>query len=218
MLSHFDFIMNEKRFRAIIQMNQVLIITVFSLLVLLIISIGGNVLLAWTLKNKGQPEYFATTTDGRLYALKSLNEPILSQIAVSTFAERVLLKTFSFNYLNSDDVFTSVRGAYSNTAFDSLMRDLHSEHGLIEDAKKNKYLVSALLLSAPQLLSQGVDSITGRYTWQYRYPIQLTFQNENTTLSARFDMTVTLVRVDQRNNPFGMEIDKVIASEVKTDA
>ena len=218
MRSHFDSMMNEKRFRAIIQMNQVLIITVFSLLLLLVISLSGNVLLAWILKNKGQPEYFATTTDGRLYALKSLDEPILSQMAVSTFAQRALLKTFSFTYLNSEEVFTGVRGAYSDTAFDSLMRDLHSQHGLVEDAEKNKYLVSALLLSAPRLLSQGIDSITGRYTWQYTYPIQLTFQNENTTLSARFDMTVTLVRVDQRNNPFGIEIDKVIANEVKTDA
>jgi len=154
-------------------------------------------------------KYFATSADGRIIRLSPLSAPIESDQAIASFASRTLTDTFTFDYVNYQKQIAEVANSYTADAFTQIKTDLAKNGGVMEEAIKNKWIVTGTLIAAPQVIQKGIEPSSKAYGWRFHIPLMITYQSEEKTSVARYTADVTAIRVDQRNNPRGIEISKL---------
>ena len=194
----------EERLKAILLSHRALIkISVMASFVSMILAIIALVIL---LGSHTENHYFATTTDGKLFRLLPLSSPIESDQAVESFAGRSLTDTFTFDYVNIKHQISGLGDSYTSDAFTQIKQDLGKSGGIASEAVKNKWIVTATLMAAPELIHKGLLPKSSTFGWRMRYPLMITYQTEEKTSSQRYYADVTVIRVDQRNNPRGIAI------------
>jgi intracellular multiplication protein IcmL len=150
--------------------------------------------------------YFATTTTGQLFRLSPLSTPIESDPAVEGFTVNMLTNTFTFDYVNYKSQIDKLSENYTSDAFTLLKKDLETKGGIVAEAVNNKWIVTATVMASPELIHKGLLPNTKIFGWKMRVPIMITYQNEEQTSSQRYYADVTVMRVDQKNNPHGVAI------------
>lgn len=198
----------QERLKAVIYSHRMAVLSVTIAICTLFISVSIN-LTQWIYVRHTHNTYFATTNDGRIFQLMPLSVPIQSDNAVAGFAGRAITDTFTFDYVNYKKSMASVANNYTPAAFTEIKQNLAGRDGLVRQAKTNSWIVTATLMSAPQLVNKGFLPNTKTYAWRLIFPAMLTFQTENETSSERYTADVTVVRVDQKNNPRGIAIAKL---------
>lgn len=186
--------------RALIKISLITSLTAFVLTILV-----GALFFSSHTKNY----YFATTTTGQLFRLSPLSTPIESDQAVEGFTVNMITDTFTFDYVNYKTQIDKLSGNYTPDAFEILKKDLEAKGGIAAEAVNNKWIVSATVMAAPELIRKGLLPNTKIFGWKMRLPIMITYQSEEQTSSQRYYADVTVVRVDQKNNPHGVSIAKL---------
>lgn len=194
----------EQRLHAIIVSHRALIkiSVITSLISLILVVLLGIVIFASHTKNY----YFATTTTGQLFRLSPLTTPIESDEAVEGFTADAVRNTFTFDYVNFKNQIDKLSENYTSEAFSLVKKDLETKGGIASEAIKNKWIVSSMVMASPELLHKGLVPNTNVYGWKMRVPVMITYQSEEQTSSQRYYADVTVVRVDQKNNPHGIAI------------
>lgn len=194
----------EERLKAILLSHRALIkIAVMTSFVSLMLTILTVVVF---FSSHPKTDYFATTTDGKIFKLSPLSSPIESDGAVEGFAGRALTDTFTFDYVNVKHQISSLGDSYTPDAFTKIKQDLGKSGGIANEAVQNKWIVTATLMAAPELIHKGLLPKSSTYGWRMRYPLMITYQTEEKTSSQRYYADVTVIRVAQKNNPRGIAI------------
>ena len=194
----------EERLKAILLSHRALIkiAVMASLVSLILVILTSVVFFSAHVKNN----YFATTTDGQLFKLSPLSSPIESDQAVEGFAGHALTDTFTFDYVNVKHQISSRGNFYTPDAFTQIKKDLGNSGGIANEAVKNKWIVKATLMAAPELIHKGLLPKSSTYGWRMSFPLMITYQTEEKTSSQQYTADVTVIRVNQKNNPSGIAI------------
>jgi intracellular multiplication protein IcmL len=161
--------------------------------------------------NVHQPEnrYFATTEDGRLIPMVSLNQPNLSTPALLSWVAQSVSETMSFSFSNYRRNLQESSRHFTRLGWESFSKALDDAR-VIESIIANSQEVTAVPRGAPILQSEGV-SATGQYQWVVQIPVLLSYVSGSKKNDQSWIITVVVVRVPRLESPNGVGIAQWVA-------
>ncbi len=159
-----------------------------------------------------QPEnrYFATTEDGRLVPMISLNEPNLSSPALMSWVAQAATEVMTFGFSDYRRRLQESSRNFTRRGWESFTQALQKSR-IIEMVNENQQVITAAPQSAPVLKSEGV--VGGRYQWVVQLPLVLTYQSGARTRSDSLIVTFVVVRVPRLESPNGVGIEQWVAEK-----
>lgn len=185
----------------------------------LLLIIGG--LIAYVFyqqENQPRPQYFATTTDGKLIKLIPLSQPNLQTNALLQWAVEAATASYTFNFVNYRKALQDVRIYYTQTGYQNFLKALQDSRNL-DAVKTKKLVVSAVVTGAPVILKEGQTTAvlsgenTYLYAWQVQFPMMITYQSASDLIKQNIVATMLITRVPTLEAPSGVGIASFVVRE-----
>jgi intracellular multiplication protein IcmL len=184
--------------------------TLLKVNVILAFAILGLMTAVFFVANTKQPEnrYFATTEDGRLIPMVSLNQPNLSTPALASWAAQAATEVMTFGFNDYRRRLQEASRNFTRRGWETFTQALQRSR-LIEGVEANQQVITAAPAGAPILQSEGI--VAGRYQWVVQLPLTLSFEAGSTRRSNNILVTLVIVRVPRLESPNGVGIEQWIA-------
>ncbi len=154
--------------------------------------------------------YFATTEDGRLIPMVSLDEPNLSTPALMSWVAQAATEVMTFGFNDYRRRLQESSRNFTRRGWESFTTALQKSR-IIEMVEANQQVVTGAPAGAPVLESEGL--IAGRYQWIINLPLILTYQSGSRTKTDNLLITVVIVRVPRLESPNGVGIEQWIGQQ-----
>lgn len=190
-------------------------------LLILLVSLVINVLLGYLLfyqvTHPPAPQYFATSTNGRITPLYPLNRPNQPDYAVQQWASQAAIAAYSYNFVNYQQELQAASEFFTPTGWDSFLNALSQSRNLRAVIEK-KLVVSAVATAVPTIIKKGwlYGDNNGPWSWRVQMPILVTYQSGTVREQENNIVTLLIVRVSTLNNPRGIGIEQFIVEPVGT--
>ncbi len=160
-----------------------------------------------------QPEnrYFATTEDGRLVPMISMNQANLSKPALMSWVAQSVSEVMTFGFSDYRRRLQEASRNFTKRGWESFTKAL-DQSGILDSVKENRQVLTTIPSGAPVLLEEGLDK-TGRYFWQVEIPIAITYEAGSKRRSDNLVVRLVIVRVPRLESPYGIGIEQWLASE-----
>jgi hypothetical protein len=173
----------------------------------MLVSIGSTFYSASQRENN---VYFAAKPNKDIVQLVALDEPNMSNAAVTNWLSHALIDTFDFRYNNvSQRLSESANRWFTPEGGTELVRALESGGNLASVSEKELF-VGLTLDSAPILIDQAKDSTGTYYAWKYEVPGQITYLTRSKTFVDKVTFKITVQRQSMISSPDGLGIAKII--------
>lgn len=158
-----------------------------------------------------QPEnrYFATTEDGRLVPMVTLNEPNLSTPALTSWAAQAATEVMTFGFHDYRRRLQESSRNFTRTGWDSFTKAMDRAR-IIQLVEAQQQVVTAAPESAPIVVSEGVSM--GRYQWMVQMPLIVNYQSAGGQRTDKLLIQMLIVRVPRLESPSGVGIEQWVAS------
>lgn len=177
----------------------------------LLLSLFSNVLLVWAIVylflHPPAPKYFATSINGRITPLVSLDQPNQSDPAVLQWANQAATAAFTYNFVNYHTELQASSGFFTADGWTQFLNALKDSNNL-DAVKAKKLIVSAVATQAPIILQKGL--LNGVYAWRVQMPILVTYQSASEFSQANNVVTMLITRVPTLNSPRGIGISQFV--------
>lgn len=184
-----------------------LVVAVLLLIIVNLALVGGIVYL---LTHRPAPQYFATSADGRITPLYSLNEPVVSPPELLQWVNQAVVAAYSYSFTNYRKEFQDVAQFFTPDGWTQFQNELKVSRNL-ETVIAKKFVVTATPTGAPIISDQGI--LNGSYAWRIKMPVLVTYQNQQEVIQQPLDVTILVVRVSNLDTPKGIAIAQFIAAE-----
>ncbi|HEY8190631.1 MAG TPA: type IVB secretion system apparatus protein IcmL/DotI [Micavibrio sp.] len=186
-------------YRALLKLVLLQGIIIFSLIIAILFVIQTH-----------QPKnrYFATTEDGRLVPMVSLDQPNLSAPALMSWVAQSATEVMTFGFNDYRRRLQEASRNFTRRGWESFTQALDRSR-IIEMVEANQQVITAAPQGAPVLQSEGL--VNGRYQWTVQIPMIVTYQSGTKTRSDRLLITVVVVRTPRLESPNGVGIEQWIA-------
>ena len=165
------------------------------------------------LLNQPKPRYFAATPDLRLAPMVPLDQPLLTQDGLLTWASNAITGAMSLNFLEWREKLESIRPHFEDEAFKSFLASLKSS-GILEMIQEKRLSASAVATRAPVIIASGL--VGGRATWKIEFPLIVSYESSQGVESTqKLLATVLVCRASTAKTPRGVVIQQVV---LKRDA
>lgn len=176
-----------------------------ALAVALIVSVSVNALL---FLNQPKPRYFAATPDLRIAPLIPLDQPVLTQEGLLTWASDTIAGAMSLNFLEYRQKLESIRPNFSDEAFKSFLGSLQSS-GILDMIREKRLSASAITTRAPVIIASGLVGDTA--TWRIEFPLVVSYESSQGVESTqRLVATILVRRVSTLKTPRGIVIQQAV--------
>ncbi len=176
-----------------------------ALTVALCISLGVAALL---LLNQPKPRYFAATPDLRLAPMVPLDQPLLTQEGLLTWASNAITGAMSLNFLEWREKLESIRPHFEDEAFKSFLASLQSS-GVLDMIRDKRLSASAVATRAPVIIASGL--VGGKATWKIEFPLIVSYESSQGVESTQKLLATVLVRrASTAKTPRGVVIQQVV--------
>ena len=160
------------------------------------------------LLNQPKPRYFAATPDLRLAPMVPLDQPLLTQDGLLTWASNAITGAMSLNFLEWREKLESIRPHFEDEAFKSFLASLQSS-GILDMIRDKRLSASAVATRAPVIIASGL--VGGKATWRIEFPLIVSYESsqgvENT---QKLLATVLVCRASTARTPRGVVIQQVV--------
>lgn len=181
-----------------------------ALLFLIIINLVMAGTLYYLLSHRPTPQYFATTSDGKLIRLYPLSAPVVSTAELLQWATVAATSANTFNFANYRKELQEASRFFTPSGWKEYQKELKGSRNL-ETVLAKKLTVSAVATGAPIILDQGV--VLGKYKWKIQLPILITYESSSTKISQPLVVNMLVTRVSTLDTPQGVAIDAFYMSE-----
>lgn len=185
------------------------------LLLMVVIVIGLLGLLGYMLTHPTKPEYFATTSDGRVIRLYALSEPVVSKAELLEWAAMAATEANTYDFTNYRKQLQDASQHFTPTGWQYFQEELKRSNNL-ELVIKKKLNVNAVPTGAPVILGQGL--VNGVYKWRIELPLLLTYQSASEHIAQPVIVRILVSRVSTLETPKGIQIESFIMAETSTRA
>ena len=185
--------------------------SLLKLTVLMALIILALVVAMFGIVNSRKPEnrYFATTEDGRLIPMVSLNQPNLSTPALMSWVAQATTEVMTFSFNDYHRLLQNSSRNFTSKGWESFTNAL-SRSRIIETIENGRQVLTAVPSGAPVLQSEGL--VAGRYQWVVQIPLTLSYQAGTKKRVQNMLVTVVVVRVPRLESPNGVGIDQWLAA------
>jgi intracellular multiplication protein IcmL len=165
----------------------------------------GNV---WTLLHPPQPEYFATTADGRLIPLIPISEPYVPQEVLLGWVSQAVAQAYTFDHVHQQEQLSRMRELFTVPGFNSHRKALE-DSGLWTAVNERRLVTQVVATAPPIVTNQGV--LARRYVWRLEAPIKISYQGASSTSAPQENLAeVLVVRVPTHEAPRGYAIHQLV--------
>ncbi len=162
--------------------------------------------------NVGDPVLkFPTTPDGKLMYPTPLSEPFLATSALLEWGVQAIIDSYSFNFINLEQVITNSSIFYTKAGYQNYRRTL-IETNIANSVDRRKYVLSVVPTAAPNILKES-KTPEGFYSWLIQFPIVMLYQSVRETQRSEYIVTMAIQRVPLTDSPDGVAIAALIIRE-----
>lgn len=177
----------------------------FALTVALCASLGVASIL---LLNQPKPQYFAATPDLRLAPMIPLDQPLLTQEGLLTWASNAITGAMSLNFLEWREKLEIIRPHFDDAAYKSFLASLQSS-GVLDMIRDKRLSASAVATRAPVIIASGL--VGGKATWKIEFPLIVSYESSQGVESTqKLLATVLVCRASTAKTPRGVVIQQVV--------
>ena len=163
---------------------------------------------ALLLLNQPKPCYFAATPDLRLSPMVPLDQPLLTQEGLLTWASNAIAGAMSLNFLEWREKLESIRPHFEDEAFKSFLASLQSS-GVLDMIRDKRLSASAVATRAPVIIASGL--VSGKTTWKIEFPLIVSYESSQGVESTqKLLATVLVCRASTAKTPRGVVIQQVV--------
>lgn len=163
---------------------------------------------ALLLLNQPKPHYFAATPDLRLAPMVPLDQPLLTQEGLLTWASNAITGAMSLNFLEWREKLESIRPHFEDEAFKSFLASLQSS-GVLDMIRDKRLSASAVATRAPVIIASGL--VGGKATWKIEFPLIVSYESSQGVESTQKLLATVLVRrASTAKTPRGVVIQQVV--------
>lgn len=160
------------------------------------------------LLNQPKPRYFAATPDLRLAPMVPLDQPLLTQEGLLTWASNAITGAMSLNFLEWREKLESIRPHFEDEAFKSFLASLQSS-GVLDMIRDKRLSASAVATRAPVITASGL--VGGKATWKIEFPLIVSYESSQGVESTqKLLATVLVCRASTAKTPRGVVIQQVV--------
>lgn len=159
---------------------------------------------------KPSPVYFATQSNGSLIEIQPLNEPIVDQNMLITWATRAAVASYSFNFVDWQNDLQDVQQYYTETGFKNFTEALKNS-GNLDTVVAKRLVVQATVVDVPRIVQQGL--IQGRYAWKIQIPMLIKYTSASEELRQPVLVTMLVARVPTTQKPQGIAIAQFVVED-----
>lgn len=178
-----------------------------ALLIAIIVNFILGFILVYMVTHPPAPLFFATSINGRITPLYSLDVPNQSDSAVLQWANQAAIAAFTYNFVNYRDELQASSGFFTPEGWDQFLSALQSSNNL-DAVKAKKLIVSAVATRAPIILQKGL--LNGVFSWRIQMPILVTYQSASEFSQQNNVVTMLITRVSSLNSPRGIGISQFV--------
>lgn len=186
-----------------------------ALVLMVLLNVTLTALLYYVITNRPKPEYFATTSDGKVIRMFALSEPLVTPAELLQWTTIAATSVNTYNFVNWRKELQSASEYFTPTGWREFQDSLKTSNNL-ETITSKKLSVSAVATGAPVILDQGL--IGNVYKWKVQIPLLLTYESASTNLSQPVVATMLVTRVSTLDTPKGIAIDAFYMSEQSIEA
>lgn len=181
------------------------------LLLMIIVNLGLIGAIVYLITHKPVPQYFATSSDGRITPLYPLSEPVVTPPELLQWANQAAVAAYTYNFVNYRQELQVASEYFTPHGWTQFQEGLKATRNL-ETVIAKKFVVSATATGAPRVTDQGL--LNGRYAWKVQLPLVATYENSSgERLQQPIVVNMIIMRVSTLNTPKGIAIDQFIATE-----
>ena len=160
------------------------------------------------LLNQPKPQYFAATPDLRLAPMIPLDQPLLTQEGLLTWASNAITGAMSLNFLEWREKLEAVRPNFDDDTFKSFLSSLESS-GILNMIQEKRLSASSVATGAPVIIASGL--VSGKATWRIEFPLIVSYESSQGVESTqRLIATVLVCRASTATTPRGVVIQQVV--------
>ena len=162
----------------------------------------------WQALHPPQPEYFATTADGRLIPLVPISEPYVAQETLLAWVTEAVTQAYTLDYVHYRKQLTAMRPNFSDEGFKNHLQALEAA-GTLEAILQRRLVSQVVPTAPPVVVNQGV--LADRYAWKIEMKLGLSYQGAS-SMSAPQDVVaeVLVVRMPTHEVPRGLALHQLI--------
>jgi len=187
----------------------------FSVALMMLVNCFLAFAIVYKWQHPAQPQYFATTADGRIIKIHALDDPAVSDDFVVQWAADALRKSFSLDYLHWKDQLQEAQSNFTPDGWNYFTDALKKSNNL-KTLVELKMVSNIEMTGAPEIVTKAV--VGGHYAWNIRIPVLLTFTNGTKTIKTPINFTVIVLRESTQYYPQKIAINNVFYSSVKAGA
>lgn len=164
--------------------------------------------IALLLLNQPAPRYFAATPDLRLASLIPLDQPVLTQEGLLTWASDTITGAMSLNFLEWREKLEAIRPNFDDAAYKSFLASL-KDSGVLDMIREKRLSASAITTRAPVIIASGL--VAGKATWRIEFPLIVSYESSQGVESTqRLIATVLVCRASTVKTPRGVVLQQVV--------
>jgi|JI10StandDraft_1071094.scaffolds.fasta_scaffold17595_6 intracellular multiplication protein IcmL len=180
------------------------------LLIMIVVNVGLFALVYYLITTRPKPEYFATTTDGKVIRMYALSEPVVTSAELLQWATAAATTVNTYDFTNWRKALQEASDYFTPGGWREFQDALKSSNNLGTVTTK-KLSVTAVATGAPTILDKGV--INGVYKWKVQLPLLITYESASTNISQPVVATMLITRTSTLETPRGIAIDAFYMSE-----
>lgn len=181
---------------------------VIVLLLLFVVNLGlfGTILVK--IFTPAQPQYFATTSDGRIINSHKLSDPVVTDSFVTQWVSNSVRKAFSVDYVHWRKQLQDASTNFTPDGWRYFLSALKSSNNLNTLLAK-KLVSDATVTSAPQITAKMV--VNGHYAWKVEMPLLITYTDgKGVTQNMPWKVTVIVLRMPVKDYPQRVAINNFL--------
>ncbi len=185
--------------------------------VVLMLAINGflGLIIFYKWKHPAQPQYFATTAEGRIINIEPMNKPAVSDDFVLQWATESLRKAFSLDYIHWKAQLQEAQANFTPDGWNYFTDALKKSNNL-KTLTELKMVSNVEMTGAPEITTKAV--VGGHYAWNIKIPVLLTSTNGTKTIHTPINFTVIVLRESAQYYPQKIAINNIFYSSIKAGA
>jgi intracellular multiplication protein IcmL len=154
------------------------------------------------------PRYYATSTNGQMFPMFSLSEPVVTDNFLRQWVSTVAGGIFTVSFNDWEKQLDTYQDNFTPLAWQDLL-GAYNNGGFATNLVQNQLVSSAIVSKQPRILDRSI--INGRYTWAVIVPVLVYYSSAGQSSSQTITLSLTISRVPVLSDPQGIQISHIHA-------
>lgn len=155
-----------------------------------------------------QPSYYATATNGQIYPMQSMSEPVVTDNYLRQWVSSIAGGIFTVSFNDWQNQLKKYQDDFTTLAWQDL-QDAYN-NGFANNLVQNQLIASAVVTEQPRILDRSI--INGYYTWTVIVPVLVNYIGAGAKSQQKLNLSLTISRVPVLTDSEGIQVSHIHAT------